>query len=100
MITGHILAKVVIGFIWAMAVAHSWLLLIIAITLITLFISLEILIAYLQAYIFTFITCLTLKDIVSLAEEVLYDLAILWLEIRATICYGFLIGYLYRSIYY
>jgi len=46
MITGHILAKVVIGFIWAMAVAHSWLLLIIAITLITLFISLEILIAF------------------------------------------------------
>jgi len=65
MITGHILAKVVIGFIWAMAVGHSWLLFIIAITLITLFISLEILIAYLQAYIFTFITCLTLKDIVT-----------------------------------
>ena len=30
--------------------------------LITLFMGLEILIAYLQAYIFTFITCITLKD--------------------------------------
>jgi F0F1-type ATP synthase membrane subunit a len=30
MITGHILAKVVVGFIWAMAAGNSWLLFIIA----------------------------------------------------------------------
>jgi F-type H+-transporting ATPase subunit a len=65
MITGHILCKVVVGFIWAMAANHAWLLFTVAISLITLFISLEILIAYLQAYIFTFITCLTIKDIVK-----------------------------------
>jgi len=28
----------------------------------TLFLGLELLIAYLQAYIFTFITCITIKD--------------------------------------
>lgn len=63
MITGHILAKVCVGFIWAMALAgDSWLLFGLALALITLFMGLEILIAYLQAYIFTFITCITLKD--------------------------------------
>jgi F0F1-type ATP synthase membrane subunit a len=30
--------------------------------LLTAFLSLEILIAYLQAYIYTFISCLTIKD--------------------------------------
>jgi len=30
--------------------------------LLTLFLGLEVLIAYLQAYIFTFITCITIKD--------------------------------------
>ena len=63
MITGHILAKVCVGFIWAMALAgNSWLLFGLSLALITLFMGLEILIAYLQAYIFTFITCITLKD--------------------------------------
>lgn len=66
MITGHILAKVCVGFLWAMALAgDSWILFGVAFSLITLFMGLEILIAYLQAYIFTFITCITLKDMAA-----------------------------------
>lgn len=58
MITGHTLVKVCSGFIngngiWIMGVGQL---------LLTLFLSQEILIAYLQAYIFTFMTCLTIKE--------------------------------------
>ncbi len=77
MITGHILAKVSVGFIWVavynidinnnslvmilpalIAIAFPMLLLL-------AFLSLEILIAYLQAYIFTFITSITIKDLLK-----------------------------------
>jgi len=63
MVTGHILVKVILGFIWAGYVkGTSLLVLSLPLFLLTLFLCLEILIAYLQAYIFTFITCITLKD--------------------------------------
>jgi F-type H+-transporting ATPase subunit a len=65
LITGHILAKVIVGFIWLGATSlNSITFLLLA--AITLFLGLEILIAYLQAYIFTFITCITLKDLAML----------------------------------
>lgn len=63
MITGHILVKVIIGFIWSAYLNGSSLVLLLPLLLLTLFLALELLIAYLQAYIFTFITCITLKDL-------------------------------------
>lgn len=64
LITGHILAKVVVGFIWMGYIKGvSYFILAIPLILLTIFFSLEILIAYLQAYILIFITILTLKDI-------------------------------------
>lgn len=63
MITGHILVKVSVGFLWvAYKNGISFLFLTIPILLLVQFQSLEQLIAYLQAYIFTFITCQTFKD--------------------------------------
>lgn len=63
LITGHVQTKVILGFVWE-AYLSGVSLFIIAIPLIflTAFLSLEILIAYLQSYIFVFITCLTIKD--------------------------------------
>ena len=66
MITGHILAKVCVGFIWvAYLKGTSLLVLTLPLLLLTLFLGLELLIAYLQAYIFTFITCITIKDMAT-----------------------------------
>lgn len=63
LITGHILAKVGVSFIWAgYSNGSHFLILLIPILLLTLYLALEILIAYLQSYIFVFITCLTFKD--------------------------------------
>lgn len=57
LITGHILAKVCVGFIWkGYLQGVSYLILAIPLVLLTIFLSLEILIAYLQAYILIFIT--------------------------------------------
>lgn len=64
LITGHILAKVCVGFIWMGYIKGvSYLILAIPLLLLTIFLSLEILISYLQSYILIFITILTLKDI-------------------------------------
>lgn len=63
-ITGHILTKVCVGFIWMGYVKGvSYFILAIPLLLLTVFLALEVLIAYLQAYILIFITILTLKDI-------------------------------------
>ena len=64
LITGHLLLKVSIGFVW-LGYIHgtSFFILAIPLILLTVFLSLEILIAYLQAYILVFITIITLKDI-------------------------------------
>ena len=65
LITGHILAKVLIGFIWVAYLNNiSLIILSLPLLLVALFLSLELLIAYLQAYIFTFITCITIRDII------------------------------------
>lgn len=64
LITGHILAKVCVSFIYLGFEKNLGLLnLILPIFTLSLFLSLEVLIAYLQAYIFTFIGCLTIKDL-------------------------------------
>jgi ATP synthase subunit 6 len=64
LITGHILAKVIISFIWKGYINNvSILILAIPLFLVILFLALELLIAYLQAYIFTFITIITIRDI-------------------------------------
>ena len=64
MITGHTLVKVVGGFIWLGYLAGLPLLLLaLPIGLLAVLMVLELLIAYLQAYIFVFITCLTLKEL-------------------------------------
>lgn len=64
LITGHVLAKVGVSFIWtAYTGGSNFFILLIPIGLVTLYLALEILIAYLQSYIFVFITCLTFKDL-------------------------------------
>jgi F-type H+-transporting ATPase subunit a len=58
MITGHILVKVILGFIWSGFVSAKGIyaiLPLLPLLLLTVFLALEILIAYLQAYIFVFI---------------------------------------------
>jgi len=62
MITGHILAKVCVGFIWVAYLKGNTFLVFPLLLPLTVFLGLELLIAYLQAYIFTFITCITIKD--------------------------------------
>jgi len=63
MITGHTLVKVCSSFIYvAYTKGVSIFILILPLFLLTVFLALEILIAYLQAYIYTFITCITMKD--------------------------------------
>jgi F-type H+-transporting ATPase subunit a len=58
-ITGHILVKVCISF----AANMSNLLLFLPLGFTIIFLALEILIAYLQAYIYIFIISITLKDL-------------------------------------
>lgn len=61
--TGHVLVKTIIGFIWsAYLEGTNIFFLVLPLFILTLFQAQEILICYLQAYIFTFITCLTIKD--------------------------------------
>lgn len=63
MITGHILAKVCVGFIWVGYMKGTSIFVALPLLLpLSLFLALEIVIAYLQGYIFTFITCITIKD--------------------------------------
>ncbi|ORY21214.1 ATP synthase F0 subunit 6 [Rhizoclosmatium globosum] len=62
--TGHVLVKTIIGFLWAGYLdGTSIIVLLLPMFILTLFLALEILIAYLQAYIFVFIVCLTIKDL-------------------------------------
>lgn len=62
--TGHVLVKTIIGFIWSGYLeGTSLFVLILPLFILTLFLALEILIAYLQAFIFVFIVCLTIRDL-------------------------------------
>lgn len=64
LITGHLLLKVSIGFVWLGYIkGTSFLILALPLVLLTIFLCLEILIAYIQAYILIFITIITLKDV-------------------------------------
>jgi len=74
MITGHILLKVCFGFAYSCFNGYGAGATFAAVlfTGATLFLGLELLIAYLQAYIFTVITCLTIKDI-STQELLLFS---------------------------
>ena len=64
--TGHILVKVGLSFIWLAYVnGSSFLVLALPLVLLTMFCALEILIAYLQSFIFTFIFCITFHDMAS-----------------------------------
>lgn len=61
--TGHVLIKVIISFVYgAYLKGTSIFILAIPLAILALFGALEILVAYLQAYIITFITCITFKD--------------------------------------
>lgn len=65
LITGHILAKVLISFIYQAYLNNvSLFYLSLPLLLVSLFLAQELLIAYLQAYIFTFITCITIRDMI------------------------------------
>lgn len=65
LITGHVLSKVCVSFIYqGFQNGVNFQILLIPIVFLSLFLSLEIQIAYLQAYIFLFITCQTIKDII------------------------------------
>lgn len=64
LLTGHTLCKVVAGFLWAGYLNNSnFFFLSIGVFLLTVFLCLEFLVAYLQCYIFLFISLLTLKDV-------------------------------------
>lgn len=63
MITGHTLVKVFSGMIYLIYLkVNSILVILLPLILLSIFLALEILIAYLQVYIFTFLTCITIKD--------------------------------------
>ena len=63
MITGHILAKVIISFVYTAYLQNiSVFIYMFGIIFLGAFFALEIQIAYLQAYIFVFICCLTIHD--------------------------------------
>jgi F-type H+-transporting ATPase subunit a len=64
LITGHCLAKVLSGFLWVGILngANS-LLMALCVAIFSGFLAFELLISYLQAYIFLFIALLTLKDV-------------------------------------
>jgi len=65
LITGHILVKVMTGFVWGFLESGSMLGLIVGFALVAAFVGLEVLICYLQALIFTFITLITLKEMAA-----------------------------------
>lgn len=56
--------KVALGFVWSGFLSGtSILILALPLAFLSVFLALELLIAYLQAYIFVFIVCITFKDI-------------------------------------
>lgn len=64
LITGHILCKVVAGFLWLGHINKTHVLFLsLGVFALTVFLCLEVLVAYLQCYIFLFISLLTLKDV-------------------------------------
>ena len=68
MLAGHILLKILVSFIFAMVSASfdTWFLNLFSITIIFVIILLEIGIACLQAYVFTVLSIVYLKDIIHM----------------------------------
>ncbi len=62
LMAGHVLLKVIAGFVLMMGVSGGWL----PIPFLVLFTGFEIFVAILQAYIFTILTCVYLNDAVNL----------------------------------
>jgi F-type H+-transporting ATPase subunit a len=62
MIAGHVLLKVLAGFVVSMAIYLKW----IPIPLMVILIGFEIFVAILQAYIFTILSCVYLNDAINL----------------------------------
>jgi F-type H+-transporting ATPase subunit a len=62
MVAGHVMLAVVGGFVFAMGVWFGW----IPLAFVTVLFGLELLIACLQAYVFTILTCIYLHDAVHL----------------------------------
>ena len=62
MVAGHVMLAVVGGFVFAMGVWFGW----IPLAFVTVLFGLELLIAFLQAYVFTILTCIYLHDAVHL----------------------------------
>jgi len=61
MLAGHMILKVIAGFVFALGIAG-----IIPLVVVVALTGLEILIAFLQAYVFTILTCLYIKDALDL----------------------------------
>jgi F-type H+-transporting ATPase subunit a len=64
MVAGHVLLKVLAGFVLMMGTMWGWL----PIPFIVIFNGFEIFVAILQAYIFTILTCVYLNDAINLHE--------------------------------
>jgi F-type H+-transporting ATPase subunit a len=62
MVAGHVMLAVIGGFVFAMGVWFGW----IPLAFVTVLFGLELLIACLQAYVFTILTCIYLHDAVHL----------------------------------
>jgi F-type H+-transporting ATPase subunit a len=62
MVAGHVMLAVVGGFVFAMGVWFGW----IPLAFVTVLFGLELLIACLQAYVFTILTCIYLHDAIHL----------------------------------
>ena len=61
MLAGHTLLKVIAGFIASLSIFG-----VLPLALVVALTGLEILIAFLQAYVFTILTCLYIKDAIEL----------------------------------
>ena len=70
LITGHVLVKTILSFIYTGYMEGTSIIIQSQpLFLLTQFQALEILIAYLQAYIFSFITCITIKDMATTGNQ-------------------------------
>lgn len=65
MMAGHTMFKVIAGFVIGLGIVGGW----VPLLFLTALTGLEILIAFLQAYVFTILTCIYLSDAINLHHE-------------------------------
>jgi F0F1-type ATP synthase membrane subunit a len=67
MMSGHILLKILIGFIWTIASSSlvHWIWVGLPLGIIFMVIGLEFIIAFLQAYVFIVLICIYLNDVIN-----------------------------------